>query len=284
MPDPSDANALRGAEFRKLTRTPKTWIWIGLAAALSLAVGIGISGVAVVGLFIAAVVTLIGIGIVFWIADHRAANAFFSSYAEQRGLTWQKGVKTLDGTSSFLRKGDSRQVNQLFTGPIADGIDGSLALYTYTVESTDSDGNRDETNYPFTVVTVKMPETVAHVKDLRVQRKSGFKALEGFEDAFRRSHERVTFESEALRDRYEIFVEKEQDQVWLRRLFSPSFIVWLTESPPKKFAFEIENGYFVAYVPKHRESTKALDEMCDVSCRVADRIRSEASETTPTGT
>lgn len=223
---------------------------------------------------------LLGLIITFAVASGRSERAFYRAYAEAHGLTWHETYDPLDGTSPLLRKGDKQKVNELFTGPIAEGIEGSLALYTYTVETRDTDGTTDDTDYPFTVVTVKMPETIAHMKELRVQRKSGLKALEGFEDSFRRKHERVTLESEAMRDRYEIFVSNEQDPVWTRRLFSPSFIVWLTEQPPKKFAFELENGYFVAYVPKHRKSAALLDEMREVSCEVAGRILKEVAETT----
>jgi hypothetical protein len=34
---------------------------------------------------------------------------------------------------------------------------GAIGLYTYTVVSRDSDGNREETNYPFTVLYTEMP-------------------------------------------------------------------------------------------------------------------------------
>ncbi len=279
MPEIADANALRGDEFRKLTRKPKTWVFIGIPAVIAAVVGASI--MPLLGLAFLVVAVLLGLVICFWVADHRAANAFFTAYAEARGLTWIKGGQALDGSSPFLRKGDKRRVDQLFTGTLDEGIEGSVALYTYTVESTDSDGRDSDTDYPFTVVTVRMPETVAHLPELRVQNKSGFKALEKFEDSFRRKHERVTLESEAMRDRYEIFVRKEQDPIWVRRLFSPSFIVWLTESPPKKFAFEIEDGYFVAYIPKHRESAQALDEMIQVSTKVSRRLLDEVAETSP---
>ena len=59
-------------------------------------------------------------------------------------------------------------------------------------------------------------------------------------------------ESEALDERYEIFSGKEQDQVWLRRLFSPTFIVWLGEEAPKKFAFELVAGTLCCFVNGHR--------------------------------
>ena len=173
MPEPSDANALRGDEFRKLLNAPKTWIWIGLAAAVGLGAGAAAGG-AIAGLVVAAILILVGLGVCFWVADSRAASAFYSSYADSRGLVWHKGGARLDGTSPFLRKGDKRKVDQLFTGPLADGVEGALALYTYTVESTDSDGNDSDTDYPFTVVTVRMPEVNAHLDDLReIGRASG---------------------------------------------------------------------------------------------------------------
>ncbi len=165
----------------------------------------------------------------------------------------------------------------MFTGQLADGLEGTLALYTYTEESTDSDGNSHDTDYPFTLTLFDLPETVEHLPEMIVHPKSGLKALEKFEDAFRRKHERVTLESEAMRDRYEIFVGNEHDAVWVRRLFSPSFIVWLTGSPPKKFAFELVDGKLCAFIPKHRDSAEGLDEIVATGCEVARRLREEAT-------
>ncbi|MFA9399822.1 MAG: hypothetical protein ACERKT_01790, partial [Acidobacteriota bacterium] len=163
--------------------------------------------------------------------------------------------------------------------PLTEGIDGTLALFTYVVESTDSDGNRTETDYPFTMILTELPETADHLPELLVQRQSGLKALEKFEDKFRSKHERVTLESETMRDRYEIFVGKDQDAVWVRRLFSPTFIVWLTDAP-KNFAFELVDGNLCAFVPKHRDSAEGLDELVGAGCAVARRLREEALETT----
>ena len=131
-----------------------------------------------------------------------------------------------------------------------------LALYTYEEETTDSDGNRQTNYYRYTVGLVEVPECVAHVPELYCQRKFGFRALEGLEDVFRRSKERVKLESEALDDRYEIFAGKGQDAIWLRRLFAPTFIVWLTDEAPKKFAFELVDGTLCCYVSGHKETRR----------------------------
>jgi len=273
MSEISHGNELRGAEFKSLTRKKKTWIWIGLLAIVLAVGGFFIHPAAAAAGLILGI--LIGIGIAFWIADHRAQEAFYDAYAKARGLT--RSDADLPPATPLLRKGDERQTDEMFQGPLNDEFDGTLALYTWTDVSRDSDGDRTETNYPFTVVLINVPECVQDIPELMLQRKSGLKALEKFEDTFRRNHERVTLESEAMRDRYEIFVKKEQDAVFVRRLFAPSFIVWLTETPPEKFAFELVEGNLVCYVPKHRDDAAGFDEMISVSTAVAKRLREESA-------
>ncbi|MBN8868767.1 MAG: hypothetical protein J0H66_02690 [Solirubrobacterales bacterium] len=278
MSEIADANSLRGAKFKELMGKPKTWVFLALGS-LAMA-GLGAIGGAILALIFYVVAFLLGIGIVFWIADHRAAQAFYEAYAKARGLI-KRQSKSLDGSTPLLRKGDKQRVDVLFEGELVPGVEGQLALWTYIVETRDSKGNKQEVDCPFTLILVSLPETLPVIRDLRVQRKAGLKALEKFEDAFRRSHERVTLESEALRDRYEIFRGKDEDEVWIRRLFSPGFIVWMSETPPEKFAFELENGWLCAYVPKHRDSVDGLDEMTAVGTAVAARIREEAAQTSP---
>ncbi|HEX8754569.1 MAG TPA: hypothetical protein VF731_14245, partial [Solirubrobacterales bacterium] len=134
-----------------------------------------------------------------------------------------------------------------------------------------------------TLGLIDVPECAAHVPELYCQQKFGFKALEKFEDAFRGKKERVKLESEALDDKYEIFATKQQDQVWLRRLFAPTFIVWLTESTPGKFAFELVDGTLCCYVSGHKESAAELDKIATASGAVAKRLRDEAGETSTAG-
>jgi len=102
--------------------------------------------------------------------------------------------------------------------------------------------------------------------------------LEKLEDAFRRSKQRIELESEALDERYEIFAGSEQDQVWLRRLFSPTFIVWLGEEAPKKFGFELVDGTLCCYVSGHKKKAAELDTIRAASAAVAKRLREESQE------
>jgi hypothetical protein len=274
---PDDANDLRGYHFKRLLSSKLTWALIlgaMIAAGVAAAIFIG----AAVGGGAALVVFLASLLIAFGIADSRAEDAFFRAYAQQRGLELG-GRAPLPPTTPLLRKGDDRYAERTLSGPFAAGTEGILALYTYEEESRDSDGNKETNYYRYTVGLVPVPESVPLLPELYCQRKSGLRALEKFEDVFRRSKERIKLESEALDEKYEIFAGKGQDAVWLRRLFAPTFIVWLTDSAPKKFAFELVDGTLCCYVSGHRKKAEELDEIRAASAAVATRLREEAAET-----
>lgn len=273
---PDDANYLRGFHFKCLLAKPLTWILIGIEVVvigvfLAVYVGPAIGGAAAVAAF------LLGLLAVFAIADSRAEQGFFETYAAQNGLELG-GRNPLPETTPLLCKGDDRYAERTLSGPFADDIEGILALYTYEEESIDVDGDRQTNYYHYTVGLVSVPECAAHVPQLYCRRKSGLRSLEKIEDAFR-STERVHLESEALDDRYEIFSGKDQDQVWLRRLFSPTFVVWLGEEAPKKFAFELVDGVLCCYVKNHKKSASELDAIRVASATVAWRLREEANQT-----
>jgi hypothetical protein len=273
---PDDANDLRGYHFRELLHKPLTWVLVG-GGSLLLGGVLAAAFSPVVGAIAFVVAFLIGIWLTFNVADSRAADDFFHVYAKQRDLVLG-GRTSLPPTTPLLRKGDDQYAERTLTGEFAPRIGGILAIYTYVTETTDSNGNREKTYHPFTLGMTEISECVAHVPELYCQRKSGLRSLEKFEDVFRTSKQRVELESEALDDRYEIFSAKSQDAVWLRQLFSPTFIVWLTESAPDKFAFELVGGVLVAYVRGHKEDTADLDKVAAATAMVASRLRDKSGE------
>ncbi len=275
--EPDDANDLRGYHFKKLLGEVSTWVIILVLVAIAgAAVGIYFKS-APGGGGAAALVFAISLIGVFAIADSRAEDAFFVVYAKKNGLTLG-GRSSLPAATPLLRKGDDRYAERTLAGSLAEGVDGMLALYTYEEESTDSDGNRQTNYYRYTVGLVEIPECASLVPELYVQRKFGLRALEKLEDAFRGSKERVKFESEALDKRYEIFVNEKQDQNWLHQLFAPTFIVWLLQETPDKFAFELVGGTLCCYVHNHEGNSADLDRMRAATARVATRLREEALE------
>jgi len=274
---PDDADDLRGYHFRRLLGEPSTWIIVAvLMVAAGAAVGIFLESAPLGGAAAAAVLVLGLIG-VFAIADSRAEDAFFAHYAQSNGLALG-GQSFLPEATPLLRKGDSRYAERTLTGSLDDGVDGVLALYTYEEEHTDSDGDRQTDYYRYTVGLVDVPECARLIPELYVQRKFGLQALEKLEDAFRGSKERVKLESEALDRKYEIFVDEKQDPNWVRQLFAPTFIVWLTDGSPDKFAFELVGGTLCCYANGHEKRAADLDRMRAATATVATRLREESLE------
>ncbi len=243
-----DANDLRGFHFRRLMRKTLTLVLIAVFT-----VAAGVAGAVLVGPAVgggaAVAVFLLSLLVVFAIADSRAEDAFFQAYAQQRGLALG-GRGPLPAATPLLRKGDDRYAERTLSGSY----------------------------YRYTLGLVQVPECVAHVPELYCQRKFGLRSLEKFEDVFRRSKERVKLESEALDEKYEIFAGKGEDANWLRQLFAPTFIVWLTDSAPKKFAFELVDGTLCCYVSGHKERAEELDEISAATAEVAKRLRDESLE------
>ncbi|HXR61147.1 MAG TPA: hypothetical protein VN732_07470 [Solirubrobacterales bacterium] len=274
-----DADDLRGHHFKRLMRAPVTLIVLGIAVVAVFA-GSAIAIGPLLGLIAAVVTFLIGVLVVLVIADKRSADAFFGAYCQGRGLLLG-GKGHLPPATPLLRKGDDRYAERTMQGRLAEGVHGTLALFTYEEESTDSEGRRQTNYYRYTLGLTQIAECAEHIPELYCQRKFGLRALEKFEDVFRTKKERVKLESEALDEKYEIFAGKEQDAVWLRRLFAPSFIVWLNDSAPKKFAFELVDGTLCCYVNGHKDNAEDLDAVAAATAAVARRLEEEALETSP---
>ncbi len=272
---PDDADDLRGFHFRRLAAKSLTRVLGALfvvAAAVAGALLLG-PAFALAGAGLAVLLSLL---VVFVLADSAAEGAFFEVYAGERGLRLE-GKGPLPPATPLLRKGDERYGERIMRGPLGDGADGTLALYTYETEHTDSEGHRQTNYYRYTLGISEVPESALRAPELYCRRKFGLRALEGLEDAFR-SAERMELESEALDERYEIFAGRQQDRNWLRQLFSPTFIVWLSETAPEKFAFELANGTLCCFVSGHRKSAAELDTMREATATVAGRLREEARE------
>jgi hypothetical protein len=271
---PDDADDLRGFQFHQLIHKRSTWLWGGIpTVVLAIALAFGNLVWVPIILILGLLITLL----VCWIkAVSRAEDAFFIAYAEEHGMTRiEKGQ--LPGATPLLRKGDERKAEEILSGPLGDGADGTVALYTYTDVYHDKNG-RHETDYHFTVCMTDVPECRARLPELYANRKFGFRFLEKFEDAFR-SRMRVKLESERLDEEYEIFTNKDQDQNFLRQLLSPTFIVWMTDEAPEKFAFELEDGVLCCNIKGHKKSATELDRMRGSAAHIAKRIRDEIAET-----
>jgi len=274
-PEPLHEDATRGKHLAGLARHPVTLSLTitGMIAGFVLGT---IYASAPIGGAIAGGILLLAVGIIWTIASGRAKEDFLNAYARGRGLARQ-GRGTLPPMTPLLRRGDDRYATERMHGTLPGGETGTLAHYTYEETSTDSKGNRTTTYYHFTVCVCSVPETAVKVSELIVQRRFGFRFLDGFEDAFR-TKQRVEVESEAMDKRFETFADPNTDPNWLRQLFAPSFIVWLADHAPDSFAFELVAGLLVTNMKGHADTAEELDAICEASSAVAKRLRDEALE------
>lgn len=275
---PSSAKSLRRGAYWRLLKGWKFWAPTGVVT-----LGFLIYGIAAVP-STPWIPPLLPLGIALWVtwmvAGFQASDSFLQTYAKSHGLKVGDG-SVPEKATPLLREGVGRGTSWTMGGEIAPGINGTLAKFYYEEPTIDSDGLPSTKNVYFTLGVVELPECATLVPELYCKRKFGLRSLEKLEDVFRVGKKRVTLESEALADRYEIFAREDQDDIWLRRLFSPSFIVWLTESPPEKFVFELVDGTLVAYIPGDHEDVVNLDAVLGATAVVATRLRQESAETTP---
>jgi predicted lipid-binding transport protein (Tim44 family) len=271
---PLDADDTRGIHLKRLMGNPVT---LSLGAVLLIACFVGgtMAAGALVGGIAAVVGALLVLLIVYVMASNAAKEDFFSSYSQSRGLQRTPGKSSLPPTTPLLRKGDRRYAEEVMHGTLPGGNPGALGLYTYEVETRDSEGNTDNDYYHFTVVMHDIPTAAAQASDVYCQRREGFRFMDSAEDAFRRM-QRLELESDALDKRYEVFFGAQDDEVWMKRLFSPTFIVWLTENTPKDFAFEFSAGSLCVNTKGHRDNATDLDAVCKAAGEVAARLASSA--------
>ncbi len=275
-PAPLDADDTRGEHLKTLLGSTLT-LSLGATLVIVCFVAVTLAAGALIGAGAAVLGALLVLLIVYVMASSRAREDFFSHYASARSLNRTGGKMSLPPTTPLLRKGDRRYAEQVMNGTLPGGAPGALGLYTYENDTTDSEGNNDTDYYRFTVVLHDLPAVATRASDVYCQRREGFRFMDSAEDVFRRM-QRLELESEALDKRFEIFYGAGDDTIWMKRLFSPSFIIWLTERTPDHFAFEFSAGSLCVNVKGHYDSAAELDALCEAAGEVARRLADEASE------
>ena len=186
----------------------------------------------------------------------------------------------LEQLTPLLARGDVRQTEAMVSGKLAPGVEGDLAHYRYT--ERDSDG--PDRHYTFTLVLTAVPEIVAFIPRLWAKPRGGplgqlsaSVASFGGADTMASDLSRVRLESEEMSERYDLWVDEEVGSNWVRQLFSPAFIAWLTSTRPG-LGFELADGALCVYRRNHMKNPEELAELCEDAARIAKRLRAEALE------
>lgn len=273
---PASTTATRGKHFKALLGSTIAIGVTGTLALLGLIIGATQGGIAI-GAAVAVVIVLLAVLVCFLSAGSRARNDFYSAYADGRSLTRSNGRASIPPATALLRRGDKRYSEETLAGSLPGGMQGQLAFFTYEEETSDADGDRSTTYYHFTVALTNLPETAPLMGELAMQRRSGFRFLDGAEDAFRK-RQRVELESDLADKKYEIFIGERDSMVNARQIFSPKFIVWMAENAPGGLACELLAGALCVNVKGHLDTADEIDEFCVAASAVAKRLHEEAIE------
>lgn len=186
----------------------------------------------------------------------------------------------LEQLTPLLARGDVRRTEGLVSGRLAEGLEGDLAHFRYT--ERDSDG--PDRHYSFTLVLSAVPESVAFIPRLSVKPEGGplgrlslTVPAFGGADTMASDLRPVSLESQEMNKRFDVWVDEEVGSNWVRQLFSPAFIAWLTSTRPG-LAFELADGVLCVYRSGKLETPDELAELCDDAGKIADRLRKEALE------
>lgn len=192
-----------------------------------------------------------------------------SAYGE---LAAARGLEPLPGfdpgpLTPLLAEALGNGLQPALRGQLGEGVAGVLGQLAYKRNKT----------FRFHVALTEVPAATAfapRVFCIRRGRSTRDDEFYGFEAR----HSKLWTESTALNERYAVTTSPYQDPIWLRRLFSPSFIDWLRTAEPADFSFELAYGAVLGSVEEDDPGADGLAVLCDATARVATRIREECEE------
>jgi hypothetical protein len=162
------------------------------------------------------------------------------------------------------------------SGALAAGLDGTLAYYTYTTSSTDSDGHTSTTHHHETVVVGRIPESIGFAPYLAFRGPSVTTGL-GLAGCDKKQVEAV---SEGVKGATAYAYDGTSDD-WLTQLFSPALIDWLGRSQ-NDFGFELSSGVLCVAREGYLEGDD-LASLTSDAAHVASAIAKECQEAVDTG-
>jgi hypothetical protein len=190
----------------------------------------------------------------------------YVEFAEARGL---EQLAQLDAgpLTPLLVESKSCRLQPAVRGRFSGATAGVAGLLSYTRNKT----------FQFNVALTQVPASTAfapRVFCIRQGRRTRDDEFYGFEAR----DSKLWTESAALSERYLVSTSPFQDQNWLRQLFAPGFIDWLSTEPPPDFSFELAYGALLASIEEDEPTPASLEALCDATAHVAERIANECEE------
>jgi hypothetical protein len=226
----------------------------------------------------AAAVALLVVGSAFQRAATMAESDFFTELAPSLGLNFTMGGSYVPITP-LLAAGDQRRFENTMEGPLFGRMGGPPCLLGHYTFETIREVHEDvdfKRSYPFTVCAADLGAPAARLRGVHLRPRLSALGLE--EDWLRAPKpERVELESARFNEMYDLRRAPDQDELALRELLSPSFVVWLTEHPLQP-GFEVKAGTLVVFVRGHLDSGGKLTLLHEAAREIARRLQAQVDQ------
>lgn len=206
-----------------------------------------------------------------------SSSSSLEAFAKTQDLPF-RASGSLPPHGNLLTRGG--KVEGLVEGELPGAVEGSLAYYTYTYETTDSDGHTTSHTCRFTIVVTAVPQSIGFMPSL------GFHGAESEMSGIGGSLEEVVqvdLGGDAGLKGSRCYRYKGAGELWTKRLFSPALVDWLARSEPD-LGFELADGVLTTGRGGHLGDTAALAGLCEEAAHLTATIAAESEEGAGTGT
>ena len=275
---PPNANSTRSAHFRALLGSGTAVVGGAIACAVVFTIGASQHSVPIM-LGGPLVVVLSVVVACFIKADNDAENEFFNRFAAAHGFSHSPKWTLMEFTP-LLGAGDRRHCEHWM-----EHQGRGLGWYTFEVKHDNGDNKDTYESHDFTLAMVDVGEQgMGRFQGIYLRRRRGiFERLDSDSNWLSgHSLEKVEVESTAFMQKYELWRDRDQDELKLRQLFAPSFLVWLSDHPLGP-GFELRAGQLVVFITGHCGETGKLEFLLMAANEIAKRIQAELSEAAQAG-
>jgi hypothetical protein len=275
---PANTSTTAGTHFRSLLGSGPFVVGGAVAAVVAFTIGAAVHRTPIMAggplLVVLAVVAY-----AWFRATRDAENEFFNRFAGAHELNhWREYA--LSEFTPLLAGGDPRRCKHWME---AGGR--GVGWYTFEVRHDNGDNKDTWEAHDFTIATVDLGEHgMSRFQGVYLRRRRGmFERLDSDANWLRGENvEKVELESTQFTERYELWRDRDQDEIALRQLFAPSFVIWLAGHPLAP-GFELRAGELVVFVPGHTCDAGNLEFLLMAAAEISRRIQAELAEATQAG-
>ncbi|MEA2494247.1 MAG: hypothetical protein QOJ29_2158 [Thermoleophilaceae bacterium] len=277
---PPNTESTVGLHFRSKLGSGGTVVGGAIAMAIVFSIGAAAhNGTLMLGGPVAVAIAVVAI--CWFRAQSQAEDEFFNLWARSHGMT-HSSKWSLNEFTPLLGGGDRRHCEHWM-----QTTRGERGIGWYTFEVKHENGDKPDTYeaHNFTLATTDMGEHgMYRFQGIYLRRRRGILDRLDTDANWLGKHrlKKVELESTAFCDTYELWADQGQDDIVLRQLFAPTFVVWLTEHPLKP-GFELRAGQLVVFVPGHCGEAGKLEFLLMASAEISRRIQAELTEAAQAG-